>query len=305
MSNELRYNRRQGFSLPEINIIETVCGVSPTTGVWTDALVAAVKKWQTSMNISPDGKIMRSLHGNTWPVMLKAYKESHPGNVEDNRPESRVATDYVESLGVRKKLYSPRKTFSAVVVHTTGAGPIRRWKQEQSSVHKKASPFETALRIYSQIMEPGPHYVVGQDGQCVQVCPEAYAAWHVGANDSKAYFSEGWMRHRYDWWSLRWPHLAAPVDLADGMLWNGHSCNANTVGIEVVPPTDNVRGQWSDACRKTLVSLINDICDRCGIPKEDEHILSHSDAHPIRRTTTDGDPWDPYASQWTGWLDLS
>ena len=228
--------------------------------------------------------------------------------------ESPVARAYRPSLGVRKKLFAPRATVSGIVVHTTGSGVIRRWKKQGARFNER-SPFDTAVRVYTRLMKAGGHYVVGQNGEVVQLVPEHLAAWHVGSRRAARY-KRRWMQPKYNWWAERWDGLNSPLELAGGDLWRPYdkdakvgwrakwlsrhgSCNANTIGIEVVPPTESPRSSWSDACWQTLTVLMEDICYRNSIPVERERIVSHSDAHPISRTTRSGQPWDPWESQFS------
>lgn len=228
--------------------------------------------------------------------------------------DSPVARAYLPSLGVRKKLFAPRATVSAVVIHTTGSGVTRRWKR-QGARFKENTPFDTAVRIYTRLMKAGGHYVVGQDGQVVQLVPEHLAAWHVGGRKARLYRGR-WMRDKYKWWADRWRGYDSPLQLANGDIWKKYpedasvswrarwlsrhgSCNANTIGIEVVPPSHSSRSAWSDACWTSVISLTQDICYRNALPLERQRIVSHSDVHPIARTTNKGLPWDPSPSQFS------
>lgn len=216
-------------------------------------------------------------------------------------PESRVATRMQIGLGAARGRYHDRGAFVGIVVHTTGAGVVGRWRREGER-HNEVTPFETALRVYQTIMPDGPHYVIGQAGECVQVCPEHLAAWHVGSSLAGAYRSMGWdaeTRHR--WWLRRWPDLCSPLDLAGGHLWDHGSCNDNVLGIEVVPPVDDPRGPWSESAWVTLGKLLRDVSERRLIPFAREYIVTHSDAHPLARTTPAGEPYDPGPRQWGGW----
>lgn len=220
-------------------------------------------------------------------------------------PDSEVATEYVQSLGHRRGVMGERKSHSAIVVHTTGSGPIARWRR-QAARFGEATPFETAIRIYRTIMDDAPHYVVGQGGECVQVTPEESAARHVGARDSHVYAATDWHAARkYAWWRARFPGIRSPRELAGGWLWADGSCNAHTDAIEVVPPVDDPRAPWSDACWLTLRRLVHDLSERHSIPVTREHVVTHSDAHPWARTTDAGAPWDPGIRQWPGWADVA
>lgn len=219
-------------------------------------------------------------------------------------PESKVATDFIECLGSRKGQCRPRDNVYAVVVHTTGSGPITRWRNEQADPQKRQqTPFLTAVqRVYRMIMTASPHYVIGQRGECIQVCAEERAAMHVGSAGSASYEDPSWISGMHEWWAERWPELSSPRELAGGALWRGGSCNANTIGIEVVPPEDDPRAAWSAEAWATLKHLVEDIAGRHQVPFERNYIITHSDAHPVSRTTeASGLPWDPGPKQWPGW----
>lgn len=216
-------------------------------------------------------------------------------------PESPVASRFVAGLGFRTKVLKTRPMLPlAVVVHTTGGGILSRFAREGAR-KGDASPFDTAVRVYTTIMPQSGHYVVGQLGQCAQVVPEMTIAQHVGSAKSRAYWlpRERWMTPELTWWRDRWPELDSPIDLADGQLWADGSCNRNAVGIEVVPPESGARDAWSPECWRTLAALVLDITARHHIPCDREHVLTHSDAHPISRSAK-GAPWDvgPLAWSW-------
>lgn len=204
---------------------------------------------------------------------------------------------YLPSRGQREGAYSKRRHGApvAIVVHTTGAGPRRRFLGNR---RKFPGVYDAALFIYRRIMRAGPHFVVGQGGECVQVAPEDRAAWHVGSKGGRAYRKPP----RAFWWLEKWaPALKSPADLAGGKLWRGWSVNQNTIGIEVVPPLKNLRGPWSDDCKAALDSLIVSLCADHGIPRDQFHVITHSDAHPHDRTRR-GAPWDPAPEAWEDFL---
>lgn len=217
----------------------------------------------------------------------------------DPRIESPVATIWEPSYGYRRGAYQEAAEFQASMIHTTGWGPVRRHR-EQGRAYSEPTPFDTALRMYRSgiVGRAGPHYLVGQQGQCAQMCPEGLAAWHVGKKRSGRYRWGFWQTRSLRWWGDRWEGMSSPRDLAGGMLWAGGSCNANTKGIEVVPPETGARDPWSDECWGTLVDLVLDLHKRNGKPPVRERVLTHSDAHPIARSAK-GEPWDPSPTQWS------
>lgn len=217
-------------------------------------------------------------------------------------PDSSVATVYVPAQSVRNGRYPERtRPPVAIVLHTTGSGVLDRWGSERSDPRlRRDTPWGTAVYSVYANMKYGPHYVVGQEGQCAQVCPEDIVAWHVSSSGIRRYRKRRWGQGTCNWWRDRWPAFRSPAELANGELWAGGSCNENAIGIEVVAPRDNARGPWSDACRETLGRLVRDLASRHQIPVDPEFVLTHSDAHPLDRTTDSGRPWDPGPRQWVG-----
>jgi hypothetical protein len=231
-----------------------------------------------------------------------------------------------QGLGYRRgKLVERYLAPCAVVVHTTGSGPIRRATERKFAGWRlrwgvtEGDALQATVALYTRTMDASGHYVVGQDGTIVQVVPESHCAWHVGGSGSRPYFTNEAAWHRggkHAWWVARWPGYMTPRELGGGRLWDPQredisllnrlkagmpigSCNANTIGIEVVPPLANPTAPWSAEAWYSLTRLVLDVCARNGIPVERDRIISHSDAHPLSRTTPSGRPWDPGVSQWS------
>lgn len=204
-------------------------------------------------------------------------------------PDSTVATVFADSYGYKLDAYKHRWSYRGVIIHTTGMGPVKRGEI------KKADPFETAVWMYKTgiVGKAGPHYVVGQDGRCAQICPEDRAAWHVGSSGTSVYKFRPWLQ-KCAWWKQRWMEYATPLEMP---VWLGGSCNANTIGIEVVPNAAGPGAAWSDEAWTTLTKLLIDICLRRRIPVNRSTVMSHSDAHPFARSAK-GKPWDPPANVW-------
>jgi hypothetical protein len=216
---------------------------------------------------------------------------------------------------LREVHYAP----AAIVVHTTGAGPIQHANDDEWEWWRlkldipKGDSLMCAVALYAN-MDASGHYVIGQDGTIVQVVPESHAAWHVGGRGSRPYFAErvtALSGERFRWWRERWPGLTSPRQLGGGRLWEpafktpgiGHrirsgfpigTCNENTIGIEVVGP-----GPWSAEAWHALAALCVDIERRRGLTLRRDTVISHSDAHPISRTSATGRPWDPMPSTWS------
>lgn len=176
---------------------------------------------------------------------------------------------------------------AAVVVHTTGAGPVRRvteakfdrWRRRHGV--PKGRSFEAALAVYGHVMDAGPHFVVGQGGELEQVAPLGYAAWHVGSRNLWRY--KWWHVHHpktHAWWVARHPAFESPLEWP---VWETRSVNERTVGVEVVPPIGDVSGPWSDAALEAVGWIVQQV----GLP-----VTTHADVHPLARVRN-GKPWDP------------
>lgn len=231
--------------------------------------------------------------------------------LETRTPDSPLASRYSPSLGVRRGAYQERlRPAAANVIHTTGWGPNRR---HLADPERFPTPMDAAIHIYGRLMKAGPHYVVDQVGEIVQTCPENLCAWHVGGRGGRRYRRRRWQSRDTRWWSAAWPGLDSPRDLAGGRLWTPYSSptsprialasmagsvNANTYGIEVIPPLTGRRDEWSDLCWESLTLLVSDLCCRREIPRTSEHNIRHSDAHPQARSKRNA-PWDTPPAQWS------
>lgn len=241
----------------------------------------------------------------------------------DFKPDAQLEGLIVDpSRGYRTGTYLERPDPPAcIVVHTTGAGPLRRFANAaQRARHGWETTFDAGRWIYRTRMTAGPHYVQGQAGQRAQVCPESLAAWHVGSRGSGHYTRPDgtWARRgKETWWLDRWkPYgLTSPFELAGGNAWTlprstkpfrmgvrtgfaKHSCNDNSIGIEVLPPLHSPRGSWSLTCWVSLAELILEIANRRNIPLDPRFIFTHSDAHPRSRSSRNA-PWDTVPGQWS------
>lgn len=243
-------------------------------------------------------------------------------------PDSAVAQAVVPGKGHTSGSYIPRSgPVRAIIIHTTGAGPAKRLTDPAFATWRSRNPaaarstFLAALWVYEN-MVPGPHYVVGQAGECVQTAPEAECAWHVGSAQGRLYrrAAGAWVTKDTAWWLTRWVGLQSPRELAGGHLWDpytapfglrgiqariaarwaagGGSVNANTLGIEVAPDPDKPSGPWSPAALETLDALVLDLAKRHDVPLAREYIIGHSDANPLARSARN-EGWDPNPRQWT------
>ena len=206
------------------------------------------------------------------------------------------------ALGWRKGYWKPRRREPvAVVWHTTGAGILRKYRRLRRRLGW-ASPFECALHQFTRNQKAGPHFVVGQRGEVEQIAPLDVVAWHVGRRKGWQYGVPGagrwWGDPRFQWWRDRWDPLVSPTQLAGGKLWRAGRCNENTIGVEVVPPTEDPTGPWSREAWEAIADLARSL----PVKIDPYHQISHSDAHPIARTTRSGAPWDPSPRAWDPWV---
>lgn len=225
--------------------------------------------------------------------------------------------EYRPGLGVRRGLCRVRRApVRGVVVHTTGAGPALRaseqldargrfdaWRARHPDPDPRSS-FSEALWAFTEATPDSGHYLVGQErGAVVQVVPEDLVARHVGSAKARGYARRAWCRPGLEWWRERWPRLSDPRGLMGGHLWDGWSCNENTVGIEVAPPVEDPSGPWSPECWLNLGDLVAELALAHGFPFSRDYIVTHSDAHPRARSAR-GKPWDPGPRQWS-WTKLA
>lgn len=212
-----------------------------------------------------------------------------------NSPQGPVVHD--AARGYTERLYKRRRDAAGVVVHTTGAGPWRRWHASQT---QWSSPHDAAVFVYRSITKTSPHFVIcGETGKVTQMVPLDYAAWHTGSNGSWRYKKRRF-QNLPEWWRQRWPELKGPGGLLDGRLWREASANKLTIGVEVSPPFDHPRGAWTGKAWGSLTWLVQYLAGDCGFAVDPFHVFTHSDAHPRNRTTDAGRPWDPGQNQWPG-----
>lgn len=182
----------------------------------------------------------------------------------------------------------------AIVVHYTGAGVYNRFHRDM----RDKDPFDTAVRVYETISPFCAHYVVGMGGQIAETVPPDHIAQHVGAHGHGRYLIKGrsWAKDA-PWWSLKWPELQSPNDLAGGLIWASGSVNRVTVGVEVSPSKTEARAVFSPEANATLREICQYICTAYAIPYDKYHIFAHCDVHPLARTAK-MKSWDVLENQW-------
>lgn len=195
---------------------------------------------------------------------------------------------------LRPRRHEPR----GICVHTTGAGPWTRWQKRPDRFE---SPYEAARYVYERISKYSGHYLIdGDSGSVCKLVDPMTVAWHVGSKGRWRYSLPGWASEKgLGWWFTRFRGCKSPRDLLDGALWREGSANQLLIGIEVAPPREGPRAEWSPEAWRSLRLMVEHLGKRFGIPADRYHVLTHSDAHPLARTTKSGAPWDPSPRQWT------
>ena len=209
---------------------------------------------------------------------------------------------YPPALAPTTNLVGPK----GICVHTTGAGV-------HASAHKHGrNVFDHTVRLYSENMAEGPHFVL--DSNSLQVAQIQYLdrrAHHVGT------LQPGRLQEAvpYAWWNGSFPQLKR---VGHHPLWYTGSVNMVTWGIEVIPPAGNPGGPWAPDAEVALRDLLRRLltgAEGCAFTlaarkrKELEAplrtraavdrftIATHSELSPYTRTTKAGLPWDPAPAQ--------
>lgn len=186
-----------------------------------------------------------------------------------------------ECLASRRGLLKPWASYGltgplGICLHTTGVGVLARAEREHTT------PMEAALKVYTTIMTASPHFVIGHDGDIVQVCSTDLVAWHAGhtARERVLYHSPKAMVVR-PWWKewLARNMASSPLRIADPAVDHSGNC---CIGIELIPRHDKTFtcAQY-DALRSEKVAIDGE----CGI-------WQHSDFCPETRTNKRGESWD-------------
>jgi len=235
-----------------------------------------------------------------------------------DRPDPDLWRDFTRypSRGFRLGKYEKRsiEQIERVIIHHTGVGILGRFKRDKDRFGWTI-PIQAAIHAYTRIMASSGHYVIGHEGQVVQFVPENYSAWHAGYGGRRRRSRLGewfaktkytrklgkrprWVCRRdgrFDWWDVRWrlrQGITSPLAWFPDLDTNGH-----TIGIELLSTPRHE--PFTSIQLRSLRTLVVDICMDYGIPIDNHHILTHSDANPLARTTRRGVPYDPPASKYS------
>jgi V8-like Glu-specific endopeptidase len=168
------------------------------------------------------------------------------------------ASRFEPAAGVNFRAVTGTRTINRIVIHITDGGPKINgtigWFQNPNQRNAKGDPIHVSA-----------HYVIGQDGEVVQMVKHNDVAWHASSANSD---------------SIGIEHVARAPHAWDKLL--GHA----DAGLM---PTD------VQCCASA--ALVNWLCNEFNIPLDRTHILGHSEASP--RDHHDGCPnavwnWDYY-----------
>lgn len=223
-------------------------------------------------------------------------------------------------LGLRKGKLDRREPYDIqrVIVHHTGVGILGRFARDKQRFGWH-DPVQAATHVYTRIMSSSGHYVIGHHGELIQYVPESWTAWHAGyGNKRKRSLRASWFdrwkysrkdaadkplwlcNERFAWWDLRWYKrrgICSPTHWFPELDVNRH-----TIGIELLstPGKAPFHPEQLAALRK-LIDRLRLIYQ---IPVDEDHILTHSDACPLARTTKSGIPYDPPPDKWSFWTHI-
>lgn len=192
----------------------------------------------------------------------------------------------------------PRKApIWGVCIHTTGSGvPSKAAKLGKD-------PVDVAVGIYLSGPRPfGPAYVIGWEGEIVQVADELSRTEHVGGLDRDEYLSGTWVKQCHpaavELWRRRWPQYESPQH-----LFPSRYPNTDLVGCELIPvlggkPKPAGPGlRFTEKQHQAIADLCRDIAKRHSLPAgwaNTSRLVGHEDVGLLDRHDKGGG-WDPGA----------
>lgn len=180
--------------------------------------------------------------------------------------------------------FAPKTPFKpgrpqGVVVHTTGAGLVRK------AAELGIPPMVRAVQLYRNLQAEGPHWVIDQLGNREAIQLPDRVAYHVGGL-RHARLAAPLTQSNYAWWRERFPTYKKLLDMP---LWWAGSVNNVAWGIEVIPHADP-DAPWTNACETALHDLLRTLAVAF-TAKRGVTICTHSELNPYTRTAK-GKPWD-------------
>lgn len=195
-----------------------------------------------------------------------------------------------------------------IAVHQTGSGEV------EAALAHGADPLEYLADYYLKPDSYCAHYVIGWDGEIVQVVPDDEDAQHIGfAPADRARFLDGsWESavsgKTVQLWKSQWTAFKSPAH-----LFPGPSPNNVYVGMELVPIVAGARAQpmapgqlFTAAQHEACAELAADIATRHSLPpgwQLANRLVCHEDVNPIQRSQSAGG-WDPGFLRDQPWFDM-
>jgi len=222
---------------------------SPTTapahyddgyGPLPPAPVAPMPEAKSFASDSP-GEDEDAQHGIEGPIFDEGASAQSMARSMALTPEYPQASRFEPAASVNYRAVTGKRTINRVVIHITDGGPnvsgTIGWFQNSNQRNAKGDPIHVSA-----------HYVIGQDGEVVQLVKHNDVAWHASSANSD---------------SIGIEHVARAPHAWDKLL--GHT----DAGLM---PTD------AQYCASA--ALVNWLCNEFNIPMDRTHVLGHNEASP-------------------------
>lgn len=216
---------------------------------------------------------------------------------------------------------SDRTRPAGIIVHTTGSGIV------DTARRAAADPLEFAVSFYTSRDNAFAHYLVGHNGEIVQIAADTEKAWQAAWKswEQQAYRDGSWITKWardyadavvpvpdsfYQSWQDRWNPLGfqSPAGLVDKVAGSKRSQpNSTFCGVELLDAKPFTPAQYN-----SLAKLVLDLSIRWAIPityngvqasppytatLPSPYLLGHEDVCPARRykrvNRATGAGWDP------------
>lgn len=194
-----------------------------------------------------------SLHGIDGPVPDEIEAAQGLARPLAISPEYPQGSRFEPAAGVNYRTAAGTRTINRIVIHITDGGPkisgTIGWFQNAHQTNSKGKPIHVSA-----------HYVIGQDGEVVQMVKHNDVAWHASSANSD---------------SIGIEHVARTPHAWDKKL------GRTDPGLM---PTE---AQYCSSA-----SLVNWLCTEFNIPMDRDHVQGHSEASPRDQHNCPSAMWD-------------
>lgn len=199
-----------------------------------------------------------------------------------------------------------------IAAHQTGSSVV------EEALREGADPLEYAAEYYQKPDSYFAHYVIGHNGEIIQIAGENERAPHIGFDpaDRLAYLNGSWVTklpaELVTRWKDLWPTVKSPAH-----LFPGPSPNNAYVGVEMLPIVDGCEwkpaawlkaGKFTDHQHYALVELAIDIAARQKLSPGwhlGSRLVTHEEVNPFTRSTKKPPAgWDPGWLRADPWFDM-